>query len=91
MAGRDAELEAGIDAALAGTAHWCRLCDRLRYEGDMRWLFDVFGCRWCLPEARQRALWVDPWAKKLALVKAEALDLRKKEAEAREMIIAYGF
>ncbi|QPX62190.1 membrane protein [Mycobacterium phage Indlovu] len=103
MAGRHAVLEAGVEAAALGQADWCRSCDRLRYRGDMRWLVDLYACRACLGEGvGTPALWIDPWDDdtsaaalipifaSVPLVKGAALDLRKDEAEAREMLTAYG-
>lgn len=61
MAGHPAELEAGLDAARNGQADWCSLCDKLRYRRNMRWLADLYACRWCMPEATTEALWIDSW------------------------------
>lgn len=44
-------IEAGIDTCQAGRASWCRLCDTTRHTVDMRWLSDLYACRWCMPEA----------------------------------------
>lgn len=50
MAGRDYVLEAGIEAARAGSADWCQGCGKLRYRRDMGWLLDLYRCRECLAD-----------------------------------------
>lgn len=71
---------AGWDAAIkqigGREVDWCQHCGQLRYRGDMRWLFDLYGCRGCLAGGGAHEVWtpalpVTPWPKQADWVQTE--------------------